>query len=239
MGKKMGTGCAIEIRNLTYDCSGRDPLRDISLKVPLREEGWDTWLLGLNGSGKSAMMRSIAGLSSPQTGSVRVFDCNPATEPEVVYTAVGYVCADPQFPRDMKVGALVRYTERCSLSWHPEYVNELYKLVKQWMKRRIHALQRSESVLLQFFLGLASVPNLMLIDHDLSGLDCKNKACIFDALSGEEIAKWQTRVWALSAIEGFEKPIGCANQILILKSGRLVLDADPSGCKTINPQFLE
>lgn len=58
----------IEIRDLHLDLGGRPVLRGISLDLT---PGW-TVLVGPNGAGKSTLLRAVAGLLSPQGGSLRL-----------------------------------------------------------------------------------------------------------------------------------------------------------------------
>ena len=59
----------IEARNLTVTYDGRAVLRDVTLTVP---DGGHIALMGPSGCGKTTLLRVLAGLRTPDGGSVRV-----------------------------------------------------------------------------------------------------------------------------------------------------------------------
>lgn len=61
----------IEINNLYKQIDGNTILKNINLKI---EEGCIIGITGKNGSGKSMLLKAIAGLIIPTGGQVRVFD---------------------------------------------------------------------------------------------------------------------------------------------------------------------
>lgn len=63
----------IEIKNLTKTVKGHDILKNINLEIT---EPNVYGIIGRNGSGKSVLFKSIAGLLSPTTGEIRVFGEN-------------------------------------------------------------------------------------------------------------------------------------------------------------------
>jgi len=62
---------SVEIKNLTKEISGNIILNDISCTLEL---GKIYGIVGKNGSGKSMLIKAIAGLLLPTKGSIKVFD---------------------------------------------------------------------------------------------------------------------------------------------------------------------
>ena len=67
--------------------NGVRALRDVNLTIPNGMFG----LLGPNGAGKSSLMRTIATLQEPDTGSITLGDINVLTEKELVRQVLGYL----------------------------------------------------------------------------------------------------------------------------------------------------
>src|SRR5215207_7688067 len=65
----------ISIKNLSFAYKKKPVFDGLNLKF---EAGHVYGLLGKNGTGKSSLLRNIAGLLYPQKGSIRVNGCTPS-----------------------------------------------------------------------------------------------------------------------------------------------------------------
>lgn len=68
---------AVETRHLARRFGHHHAVRDVSLSVP---EGAVYALLGRNGSGKTTMLKLLLGLLRADSGSIRIFGCDPQRE---------------------------------------------------------------------------------------------------------------------------------------------------------------
>ena len=68
---------AVETRHLARRFGQHHAVRDVSLSVP---EGAVYALLGRNGSGKTTTLKMLLGLLRADSGSIRIFSCNPRRE---------------------------------------------------------------------------------------------------------------------------------------------------------------
>lgn len=73
----MTTGEAVTIENLTCVRGGRVVFRDLSFRAA---PGAVVSLEGPNGSGKTSLLRLLAGLLAPEAGSIRIGDAEDAEE---------------------------------------------------------------------------------------------------------------------------------------------------------------
>ncbi len=146
-------------------------IRDLSFEL---QPGEITGLLGLNGAGKTTIMKLITGLLFPTSGKVSVFGYAPSrTEAKA---RVGYLPELPYFPPQLRpVEALAYYGRLSGLSGAT-----LSSAVGAAMSRtglEPHAGKRvsefSKGMLQR--LGLAQAllhgPDLLLLDEPVSGLD--------------------------------------------------------------------
>ncbi len=81
----------LQIKNITktYD-NGVKALNNVSLDIPKGLFG----LLGPNGAGKSSLMRTIATLQQPDTGSIEFDQTNVLTQPNELRQRLGYLPQD-------------------------------------------------------------------------------------------------------------------------------------------------
>ena len=81
----------LEIKNLTHTYSnGTRALDDVNLRIPAGMFG----LLGPNGAGKSSLMRCLATLQVPSSGSIRFGDLDVLAQPEALRATLGYLPQD-------------------------------------------------------------------------------------------------------------------------------------------------
>lgn len=146
-------------------------LKDLSFEL---QAGEVTGLLGLNGAGKTTIMKLITGLLFPDAGKVRVFGHSPCDG--AAKARVGFLPELPYFPPQLRPGEALAYYGRLSgLSG-----GGLAAAADSAMRRtglEPHAGKRisefSKGMLQR--LGLAQAllhgPELLVLDEPVSGLD--------------------------------------------------------------------
>src|SRR5690349_5114647 len=115
-------GSVVAITNLCRQFGGRTVLNDVSLHVP---RGGVFGLVGENGAGKTTLIKHILGLLRAETGSVRVFDLNPVSDPVSVLRRIGYLSEQPDLPGWMRVDELMRYSRAFYPKWDAAYAETL------------------------------------------------------------------------------------------------------------------
>ncbi len=211
-------------------------VKDLSFEIP---SGEVTGLLGLNGAGKTTIMKLLTGLLFPTAGKVKVFGLAPSEQ--AAKRRVGFLPELPYFPPQVKPDEALTYYGRLSgLSGA-----ELKQAVHGAMERtglEPHAGKRvaefSKGMLQR--LGLAQAllhkPDLLVLDEPVSGLD---PLAIHDirALLASLNAEGRTVFLSSHSISEVEK---LCSRVLIMVRGRLARtvmraewEAAPGGLETI------
>src|SRR6478672_2752384 len=108
----------VAISNLSRRFGSKTVLDDVSLYVP---RGSVFGLVGENGAGKTTLIKHILGLLRAETGTVRVFDRDPVSDPVSVLGRIGYLSEQPDLPGWMRVEELLRYTRAFYPKWDEAY----------------------------------------------------------------------------------------------------------------------
>jgi putative spermidine/putrescine transport system ATP-binding protein len=164
----------LEISNLTKSFGANTVVSDVSLAI---EQGKFVCFLGPSGCGKTTLMRIIAGLEQPTSGTVRLDGRDitgvPTNERNfgMVFQALALF---PHLDVAGNIGYSLRY--RTMAKHHKqERIDELLKLVDLpgMQSRRVDQLSGGQRQRVAIARALAQEPLLFLMDEPLSALDAK------------------------------------------------------------------
>jgi branched-chain amino acid transport system ATP-binding protein len=147
-----------------------------SLKV---NEGEVVFLLGRNGVGKTTTFRSIIGIPTPKSGSIKFLDRELVGLPTHKIARLG-ISLVPE-GRKILTGLTVQEnlliavgqknkTESESIRWTIDMIYELFPILKKRKRQEGVTLSGGEQQMLTIGRGLMSNPRLLLIDEPVEGL---------------------------------------------------------------------
>ena len=212
---------SIEINNIKRSFGNFSALNDVSLNVPTGEL---VALLGPSGCGKTTLLRIIAGLETPDSGSVH-FHGEDATERNVRERQVGFVFQHYALFRHMTVfenvafGLRVRpiYT-RPNEAEIKRRVHELLNLVQlDWLADRyppqLSGGQRQRIALAR---ALAVEPKVLLLDEPFGALDAQVR---------KDLRRWLRRlhdelhITSVFVTHDQEEALEVADRIVVMNHG--------------------
>ena len=134
-----------------------------------------TALLGMNGAGKSTMLKLITGQIKPTTGSVTVFGMEPFANPEV-YRRLGYCPEIDNFYEHMTGRGFVYHLARLAEFDHAqakERTQEVLQLVGMADRadRKIAGYSKGMRQRIKLAQAMLHDPAIILLDEPLNGLD--------------------------------------------------------------------
>jgi ABC-type cobalamin/Fe3+-siderophores transport system ATPase subunit len=179
---------ALERVSLTYSRWGTkaSALRDISLDI--RAGSW-TLVTGENGSGKSSLLRIIAGLAHPDQGSVELF--GRSSEDLGGRERASLVACVHQRPEEgLAVGLTVgEHVTACGLSRESFHLRlgELqletsFPFIRSAWRRPVESLSGGERQVFGIALQLLRGAPLLLLDEPFSALDHDRESRVLSAL---------------------------------------------------------
>lgn len=214
---------SIEIKNINKGFGSFSALNDVSLEVPTGEL---VALLGPSGCGKTTLLRIIAGLETPDSGSIHFYG-KDATERAVREREVGFVFQHYALFRHMTVFENVAF----GLRVRPKHtrpndaeikrrVHELLNLVQlDWLADRyppqLSGGQRQRIALAR---ALAVEPKVLLLDEPFGALDAKVR---------KELRRWLRRlhdelhVTSVFVTHDQEEALEVADTIVVMNQGKI------------------
>ena len=176
--------------NKTY-ANGVHAIKNISLEIPNGLFG----LLGPNGAGKSSLMRTIATLQEPDTGSISFHGLDVLKEKEALRRQLGYLPQDfGVYPKVTAEDLLNHFAVLKGVSQRAvrkEMIEALLRQTNLWEARK-RALGTFSGGMRQRFgiaQALIGAPKLVIVDEPTAGLDPDERNRFLNLLSeiGENV----------------------------------------------------
>lgn len=182
----------LEINNLskTYP-NGVQALKEVSLTISNGMFG----LLGPNGAGKSSLMRTIATLQEPDSGSITFGDINVLEQKQALRKVLGYLPQEfgvyPKVSAEEMLHYLARLKGIDKASERKEIVTSLLQQVNLYEQRKRYLGGYSGGMKQRFGIAQALLgnPKLVIVDEPTAGLDPAERLRFNNLLSeiGENI----------------------------------------------------
>ena len=236
-------GAGIELRGVGYGVAGKAILAGIDLLLTQSRIG----IVGRNGSGKTSLLRVMAGLVAPSVGTVTVAGKHPARDRQAMLAQVGILFQNPDhqilFPT---VGEELAFgLTQMGQSAKAARAAARAILAKEgrahWESAATHTLSQGQRQYLCLLAILAMQPATLLLDEPFAALDLPSQARLRRRLAGlgqqiitishdpEAVADCDRVIWLEGgrvAMDGSAGPVLAAFTAEMARIGGLDADAD-------------
>ena len=181
---------SIKQLNKTYD-NGVKAINDVTLDIPPGMFG----LLGPNGAGKSSLMRTIATLQDPDSGTIHFNGLDVLAQPEALRRQLGYLPQDfgvyPKVSAEVLLNHFAVLKGLTARGERQEAVQALLQQTNLWEARKRNLGTFSGGMRQRFGIAqaLLGAPKLVIVDEPTAGLDPDERNRFLNLLAkiGEQV----------------------------------------------------
>ena len=188
-GRSCGDSCCLRVQNLSVAIGGDTILQDVNLHIHC---GQLVALIGPNGAGKSTFLKAILG-QQEYIGTISLSVPGQRSQKP----RIGYVPQSPNFDPSDPVSVADLFA--CCMSRRPAFLGQSKKMrafIEDCLSRvhgealidkRVGALSGGELQRVLLALALEPLPNILILDEPLSGVDVEGMGTLMEML--DEIRK--------------------------------------------------
>lgn len=209
---------------LRKEFKGITAVDDLDLEL---EKGDIFGLIGTNGSGKTTIIKMLATLLKPTSGSAYIGGYDVFREPEKVRGIIGYMPEFLSVYTDLKVFEYLEFFAAAyKIPRHNRigFINDVMELTELNVKRNSYIRELSRGMRQRLCLAktLLHDPQLLLLDEPASGLDPRGRFEIREIF--KELGNMGKTLFITSNI--IHELAGFCNKIGIIEKGKLLLSGD-------------
>jgi biotin transport system ATP-binding protein len=190
-------------------------------------------ILGRNGSGKTSLLRLIAGLVGTETGTVRVEGADPFKDRKAALSALGILFQNPDhqilFPtveEELAFGLVQQGQSRAAALARVHHALAAEGR-SHWAKAAVSTLSHGQRQYLCLMAVLLMEPRTILLDEPLAGLDLPTQARL--------TRRFDTLPQRLVTITHDPATLTRADRVIWLEGGRIAADGPPDA---VIPAFI-
>lgn len=202
----------IEIKNLSFSYGRSKIFKDFNLDIAEKEV---TLITGINGVGKSTLLRLIAGVLKPAAGKIG-FNEKMGNDPR---RYIGFISDAPSLYESMTVAQAIDFHRSVYQINH--FDDSLLKRTKVSHNRKVKELSKGQQVIFHLNLLLCGDPKLLLIDEVIHSIDVYLRGIFLKELIKLLSEKDVTVVFVNLNFRDIENIV---DRVILLKDGEVAVD---------------
>ncbi|NLO90197.1 MAG: ABC transporter ATP-binding protein [Clostridia bacterium] len=203
----------LKINSLTKKYFTRTVLDNLNLTL---NEGKIYGLLGPNASGKTTLLKIIAGVTQPTSGSFSVIGKKAGVDTKKI---VSFLPTINHLPRWMTVGNCLSYFQDFYADFDPKLAKERITAMGLEPKQKVSSLSTGMLGRLKIVMAMSRHAKLYLLDEPFNGLDPISREKVLEIIL-ESSQEDSTIVIATHIIAEIESII---DEVIFLKEGQVIL----------------
>jgi ABC-2 type transport system ATP-binding protein len=208
---------AVETRDLRRTFGKFEAVKGVSLRVP---KGTVFGLLGVNGAGKSTIIKMMMGHLRPTSGEISVLGRALGEDLIEIRKRVAYVSENRYLYEWMTVAESIRFTRAFHETWDDRKASDLLRRFSLPPEKKVRQLSRGNRARLCLLLALSFNPELIILDEPTSGLDPIVRRDFIENIVSEIAEEGKTVLFSSHIVDEVER---VADYVGIINEGELLL----------------
>jgi ABC-type multidrug transport system ATPase subunit len=202
----------IEIKNLSFSFGRSKIFNDFNLNIAEKEV---TLITGINGVGKSTLLRLLTGVLKPAAGKI-IFNEKMGNDPR---RYIGFISDAPSLYESMTVAQAIDFHR--SVYKFDHFDDSLLKRTKVSHHQKVKELSMGQRVIFHLDLLLSGEPRLLLIDEVIHSIDVYLRGIFLKELIKLLAEKDVTVVFVNLNFRDIENIV---DRVILLKDGEVAVD---------------
>lgn len=215
----------IKIEKLTKAFDGFVALDNLNLNI---KKGSIYGLVGINGSGKTTVIKHLSGVYRQDAGNIFIDD-KPVYDNISIKERVGFIPDDLYFFPNYSIKTLKGFYSNLYKNWNNERFNTLLQLFKLDERRRLSKFSKGMQKQAAFIFAMSIMPDVLLLDEPIDGLDPIIRKLVLKEIV-DDVANRQLTV--LVSSHNLKEMEGICDSIGIVKNGHMIIERDLDDLKS-------
>lgn len=209
----------IRLENLCKSYGSKKVLDDFNMTVP---KGAVYGLMGLNGAGKTTVMKHLAGFLVQDSGTVTINN-QPVVDNEELKNRVLVIPDEVFFFRGYRLEEMRGYYKNIYKNWNDSRFEEMTREFNLDAGGNLGKFSRGMKKQAAFCLAMSAMPDYLILDEPIDGLDPVARKKLWRYIMGDVAEREMTVV--ISSHNAREMEDVC-NYIGIIHNGKMIFEAD-------------
>jgi ABC-2 type transport system ATP-binding protein len=214
----------IECKGLTKAFGSTKALNNLSFNI---EENKITGLIGRNGTGKTTLLKIIAGFMKETAGVIKVFSENPFNNLTVSANVI-FIHSQMNLPTALNLKEILEAGASFYEKWDAELANRLFDYFSFNPLQQFNGLSMGMKSTFSMILGLSARCPITLFDEPTTGMDAAVRKDFYRALLKDYLAFPRTIIISSHHLDEIEDLL---EDILLIKDGKEFLHMSAADLK--------
>lgn len=185
-------------------------------------------LLGPNGAGKTTLIKHLVGVYRQDNGVVSV-DGEPVYENSNIKASIIYISDDLYFFSQYTIEDMAKFYASIYPKWNQERYEALKKVFPIPTTKRVIKLSKGMQKQVAFWLGICTMPKVMILDEPVDGLDPVMRKKVWNLML-QDVAERQTTI--LVSSHNLRELEDVCDHIGILHQGKILVEQELDNVKS-------